>query len=56
MMFEPGNLTPVVFLDQQAEEEVRISIVGKLEKSLFNTIKDCLRKSDAVRKNYKRCL
>ena len=45
-----------VFLDQQAEEEVRISIVGKLEKSLFNTIKDCLRKSDAVRKNYKRYL
>ena len=45
-----------VFLDQEAEEEVRITLVGKLEKRLFDAIKDCLRNSVAVRKNYKRYL
>ena len=45
-----------VFLQQQSSGQVEIILKGKLKEDLFNSLKDCLRNSDAVRKKYKKYL
>jgi len=45
-----------LFVRQEQEGMTRISVIGNLRKELFESLKDCLRNSDAVRKRFKQYL
>lgn len=46
----------IVFLGQITSGKTVIEQKGKLKDDIFSALKDCLKKSDAVRKRYKQYL
>ena len=50
------TFSTVAFIEQKLAGETEIKLRGKLKDEVFNALKDCLKNSDAVRKNFKKYL